>query len=153
MTGEQQYCVLQFALAVLQCTFSGIAGHDRRGTMVIDEIDSNVGGRLGSVIGHKLRSLAASHQVLCITHLPQIAALGDRHFQVAKALRGDRTITEVTALAGDAQIDELGQMLGGSVTAASRANARELLARAADWKRSHAAPGSAPARSKTPSAP
>ncbi len=130
-----------------------LAHADPAPVLIFDEIDAGISGRSGQVVGEKLWGLGQTHQVLCITHLPQIAALGDRHFQVAKALRGDRTITEVTALAGDAQIDELGQMLGGSVTAASRANARELLARAADWKRSHAAPGSAPARSKTPSAP
>lgn len=121
--------------------------------LIFDEIDSGISGRSGQVVGEKLWGLGRTHQVLCITHLPQIAALGDRHFQVAKALRGDRTATEVTALEGASRVDELGQMLGGSATNASRANARELLERAAEWKRTHAAPDAAPARSETPSAP
>lgn len=123
-------------------------------TLIFDEIDSGISGRSGQVVGEKLWGLGQTHQVLCITHLPQIAALGDRHFQVAKALRSDRTMTEVTAMDGDARVDELSQMLGGAATTASRANARELLQRAADWKRTHAAtPGDQLARAETPSAP
>lgn len=118
--------------------------------LIFDEIDSGISGRSGQVVGEKLWGLGQTHQVLCITHLPQIAALGDRHFQVAKGLHGDRTTTEVTPLAGVARVDELAQMLGGSVTSASRANARELVERSAEWKRAAAEP---PKRSKTPSAP
>ncbi len=121
--------------------------------LIFDEIDAGISGRSGQVVGEKLWGLGQAHQVLCITHLPQIAALGDRHFQVAKALRGERTTTEVTALTGAAQVDELAQMLGGSATNASRANARELLQRAAEWKRAHATAGRLPARAETPSAP
>lgn len=124
--------------------------------LIFDEIDAGISGHTGQVVGEKLWGLGRAHQVLCITHLPQIAALGDRHFQVAKALRGDRTTTEVTALDGATQVDELAQMLGGSATAASRANARDLLARAAEWKRSHTTESAAPKRRerpRTPSAP
>lgn len=120
--------------------------------LIFDEIDSGISGRSGQVVGEKLWGLGRAHQVLCITHLPQIAALGDRHFQVAKGLHGDRTTTEVSPLEGAARIDELGQMLGGSVTTASRANARDLLTRATEWKRTQADGRAATERSATPSA-
>jgi DNA repair protein RecN (Recombination protein N) len=120
--------------------------------LIFDEIDSGISGRSGQVVGEKLWGLGRTHQVLCITHLPQIAALGDRHFQVAKGLHGDRTTTEVSALDGGARVDELGQMLGGSITNASRANARDLLTRATEWKRSQTGERSATERSATPSA-
>ena len=121
--------------------------------LIFDEIDSGISGRSGQVVGEKLWGLGQAHQVLCITHLPQIAALGDRHFQVAKALRGERTTTEVVALDGASRVDELSQMLGGATTSASRANAHELLERAAQWKRMHPAADNAPAPTETPSAP
>lgn len=120
--------------------------------LIFDEIDSGISGRSGQVVGEKLWGLGQSHQVLCITHLPQIAALGDRHFQVAKSLRGDRTTTEVMALAGSAQVDELAQMLGGAATTASRANARELLSRATEWKRTQGARSGLSKAAQTPSA-
>lgn len=120
--------------------------------LIFDEIDSGISGRSGQVVGEKLWGLGRSHQVLCITHLPQIAALGDRHFQVAKALHGDRTTTEVTELSGAAQVDELAQMLGGAATSASRANARELVSRAAEWERAQHSRSSSPKQAKTPSA-
>ena len=119
--------------------------------LIFDEIDAGISGRAGQVVGEKLWGLGRGHQVLCITHLPQIAALGDRHFQVAKGIREGRTTTEVVALADEKRIEELSQMLGGSSTSASRANARDLLARAEDWKRAQGKPTSQPAR--TPSAP
>ena len=128
--------------------------------LIFDEIDAGISGRAGQVVGEKLWGLGRAHQVLCITHLPQIAALGDRHFQVSKGLRGDRTTTEVTPMDGAARVDELAQMLGGAATDASRANARDLLARAAEWKQAQTAErppnGRAPRRPerpRTPSAP
>jgi len=121
--------------------------------LIFDEIDSGISGRAGQVVGEKLWGLGRTHQVLCITHLAQIAALGDRHFQVAKALRGDRTTTEVATLQGAARVEELSQMLGGSATSAARANARDLLERAAEWKRTQGAADSLSAPTGTPSAP
>ncbi len=105
-------------------------------TLIFDEIDSGISGRSGQVVGEKLWQLGRSHQVLCVTHLPQIAALGDAHFRVAKATRADRTITRVEDLSRAERVAELSQMLGGATTAASRANADELLDRADAWKRS-----------------
>lgn len=127
-----------------------LAGSDRISVLVFDEIDANIGGRLGSIIGQKLRDLAAgkspvkstsknnhtaNHQVLCITHLPQIAAFGDRHLHIAKHVTGkgkDRqTRTRVAPLEGDARIDELAEMMAGKeATATTRKQAKELLAAA-----------------------
>jgi DNA repair protein RecN (Recombination protein N) len=101
--------------------------------LVFDEIDANVGGRLGSIIGSKLRELAERHQVLCITHLPQIAAFAHRHFSVRKEVEGSQTTTLVQALEGSLRVEELAEMIGGTrITATTRAQAEELLATAAE---------------------
>ncbi len=102
--------------------------------LIFDEIDAGISGRSGQTVGEKLWQLAQSHQVLSVTHLPQIAALGDCHFRVAKQLEGDRTTTQVETMSQEARIVELSQMLGGANTSASRANARDLLERADTWK-------------------
>jgi DNA repair protein RecN (Recombination protein N) len=107
-------------------------------TLIFDEIDSGIGGRSGQIVGEKLWHLGCRHQILAVTHLPQIAALGDRQFQVTKVLEKQRTITQVQDMSADERIAELAQMLGGSDTAASRANARELLERGRIWKESQA---------------
>ena len=87
-----------------------------------------VGGRLGSIIGNKLRSLAASHQVLCITHLPQIASYADRHFTVRKEVNAGRTESKVRTMDGVDRLEELAEMIGGkNITDTTRAQARELL--------------------------
>ncbi|HXE56132.1 MAG TPA: DNA repair protein RecN, partial [Tepidisphaeraceae bacterium] len=105
-----------------------LAQSDRISVLVFDEIDANVGGRLGSITGNKLRRLATHHQVLCITHLPQIASYGDRHFTVRKQVTGNETATSVRAMAGAERIEELAEMIGGQrITDTTRAQARELL--------------------------
>jgi DNA repair protein RecN (Recombination protein N) len=105
-----------------------IAGSDRISVLVFDEIDANVGGRLGAVIGNKLRQLASHHQVLCITHLPQIACYADRHLTVRKNVTGDTTQTTVRTVDGVERLEELAEMIGGQrVTDTTRAQARELL--------------------------
>lgn len=101
---------------------------ERVSVLVFDEIDANVGGRLGSVIGSKLRKLAERHQVLCITHLPQIASYADRHLTVRKQSEGDQTRTTVREITGAEQLEELAEMIGGQrITATTRAQAQELL--------------------------
>ncbi len=95
--------------------------------LIFDEIDSGISGRSGQTVGEKLWQLGRTHQVLCVTHLPQIAAQGDCHYRVAKALSGERTVTQVDMLETDDRVIELSQMLGGASTEAARANARELL--------------------------
>ena len=105
-----------------------LAQNDRISVLVFDEIDANVGGRLGSIIGDKLRSLARHHQVLCITHLPQIASYADRHLTVRKSSNGNQTQTHVRQMLGDERITELAEMIGGQkITDTTRAQARELL--------------------------
>ncbi len=103
---------------------------DRTGTLIFDEVDTGVGGRSGQVVGEKLRYLAEEHQVLCVTHLPQVAALGNDHFRIAKQTVEDRTRTDVCLLNAEERVEELAQMLGGTpVSAAARQAARELLQR------------------------
>ena len=97
--------------------------------LIFDEVDANVGGETAGQVGRKLRSLGRSHQVLCITHLPQVAAQGARHFAVEKKTKQGRTFTELTPLEGAAREQELARMLGGQ-TEAARALARTLLAEA-----------------------
>ena len=101
--------------------------------LVFDEIDAGIGGRVGSVLGQKLWGLSKSHQVLCVTHLPQIACYADHHAKVTKIASHDRTVTSVEALDGEDRVSELSQMLG-SESGATRANALEMLQQAKDWK-------------------
>ena len=103
------------------------AGDDR--TIVFDEVDAGIGGRVAHSVGARLARLAQGNQVLCVTHLPQVAAFADRHLAVRKRVRGGRTSTEIEALDGARRIDELARMLGGrQVTPISRKHAAELLA-------------------------
>jgi DNA repair protein RecN (Recombination protein N) len=111
-----------------------LAQADRTPTLIFDEIDAGIGGRVGAVVGQKLWGLtvgdgakARQHQVLCVTHLPQLACYGDLHFQVRKGIVGDRTVTSVDALDGEAREREIAGMLG-TATRRTRASAREMLA-------------------------
>ncbi len=105
-----------------------LAQADRVSVLVFDEIDANVGGRMGTIIGEKLRALAAVHQVLCITHLPQIAAFADRHLTIRKQTGDGETVTTVAVMEGEPRIQELAEMTSGKeVTPTALAQARELL--------------------------
>ena len=95
--------------------------------VVLDEVDEGVGGRAGAVVGEALRRLAARHQVLCVTHLPQVAAFGERHFVVEKRDDGDRAVSGVREARGEERLEEIALMLGGP-TPANRAAAAALLA-------------------------
>jgi len=98
-------------------------------TLIFDEIDAGIGGRVADVVGKNLRRLGDSFQVLCITHLPQIAAAGQAHFRITKTVEAGRTRTRVVKLTPDERVEEVARMIGGEVpTNASRAAARELLA-------------------------
>jgi len=100
--------------------------------MIFDEVDAGIGGRVAEVVGRRLRALGAAFQVLCITHLPQVAAHADTHFVIEKAVAGGRTRTQVTRLTSDRRVEELSRMLAGTaVSDTVRASARELLAQAA----------------------
>jgi DNA repair protein RecN (Recombination protein N) len=101
---------------------------DLTSTLVFDEVDVGVGGRSGGVVGEKLWALTSSHQVLCITHLPQIAAFADDHYKITKQVVDDRTRTRVDRLDPEEQEQEIAAMIGGTpVSAASLENAREML--------------------------
>lgn len=95
-------------------------------TLIFDEIDTGVGGRVGSVVGQKLHALAEARQVLCITHLPQLAAYGDKHFHIRKELTAERTRTRVTEMSEEERVGELAQMIGTGD--AARTAAEELRA-------------------------
>ena len=107
---------------------SVLAGQDGVPLLVFDEIDANVGGEVAVKVGQKMRGLSAAHQVLCITHLPQVAAAAHRQFSVTKEYDGKRTVTAVGELVGTARVAELARMLGGQDTDSARAHARTLLA-------------------------
>ena len=106
---------------------------DRIPILVFDEVDAGIGGRIGSVLGRKLWGLSRSHQVLCVTHLPQIACYADYHTRVIKLASHDRTMTSVEVLAGETRVMELSQMLG-SDSGVTRSNALEMLEQAVRWK-------------------
>ena len=112
---------------------------DSTPTLIFDEIDQGIGGRIGSVVGEKLWSLTQGHQVMCVTHLPQLASYSDRHYRVQKQLKGDRTATEIIPLEAEPQkVEELAQMLG-AFGAAGHESARELLYEAYSRKQALAA--------------
>ena len=97
-------------------------------TLIFDEIDAGIGGRVAGVVGRKLRHIGESFQVLCITHLPQIAAAGHVHFHISKSVANGRTHTRVVRLNEHERVEELARMIGGAApTDAARAAARELL--------------------------
>jgi DNA repair protein RecN (Recombination protein N) len=121
------------ALAIKQI----LAEADHTPTLVFDEIDSGIGGRSAEPVGRSLWALARSHQVLCVTHLGQIAAYADAQFRIEKHQRDGRTVTEVHRLGPDERVGELAQMLAGAEGGAgARASAEELMDRAEAWRRS-----------------
>ncbi|MBU1749446.1 MAG: DNA repair protein RecN [Chloroflexi bacterium] len=104
---------------------------DQVPTLIFDEIDVGVGGRSGAVIGEKLSQLTGAHQVLCVTHLPQIAAYADTHYAIVKSVSDGRTVTRVQPLAGRERLTELAVMLGGApASEVSRRDAQAMLDRA-----------------------
>src|SRR5262245_6786920 len=107
-----------------------LAAADRIPTMVFDEVDAGIGGRVASVVAEKLATVGTGRQVLCVTHLPPIAARAHHHLLVSKTTRGGRTRATVSVLAGAATVEELARMLGGDAPPeTARRHARELLGR------------------------
>lgn len=104
--------------------------------LIFDEIDAGLGGRGGTVVGRKLWGLSEGHQVLCVTHLPQIAAFGDAHYRVAKRVAGDRTVTFLDHLDSEKRTEELAQMLG-TLTGATHLSAVEMREEVQKWKDGH----------------
>lgn len=115
---------------VMLATKAVLAAHDRIPVLVFDEIDANVGGEMGLAIGDKLAGVAASHQVLCVTHLPQVAVRGATHFVVSKSVQDGRTRTQMQLVEKEQRVEEVARMLGGrDLTSVTLKHARELLAR------------------------
>lgn len=98
-------------------------------TLIFDEVDTGIGGAVADVVGHALRSLGQNRQILAVTHLPQVAACGQQHWQVRKHSSKGQTISEIKVLTADSRIDEIARMLGGeTITDTTRNHAREMLA-------------------------
>ncbi|VVS92586.1 DNA repair protein RecN [Desulfoluna spongiiphila] len=105
-----------------------LAEGDAVGTVVFDEVDSGIGGGVAEVVGMKIKEIAGHHQVLCITHLPQIAKFGHHHYRIEKQVVDGRTCTSITPLSEEGRVDEMARMLGGvEVTRATLDHAREML--------------------------
>lgn len=100
-------------------------------SMIFDEVDAGIGGGVAEIVGRRLRSLGEKRQVLCVTHLPQVASQAHQHFRVVKTTRGHSTLTTIEMLDKKAQVEELARMLGGvEITETTRKHAREMIARA-----------------------
>ena len=97
---------------------SALASEDAIPLLVFDEIDANVGGEIANAVGARMRTLAAAHQVLCITHLPQVAAAATTQFVVTKEVAGGRTFSELREVKGKARQEEIARMLGGKTDSA-----------------------------------
>ena len=110
-------------LAIKSC----MASEDNIDTLIFDEIDAGISGKTAQLVAEKLNTLSKTHQIICITHLPQIAAMADNHYVIEKSTKDNRTISNITKLSYDESIGELARMLGGSsITDAVVSNAKEL---------------------------
>ncbi|MBT8562799.1 DNA repair protein RecN [Polynucleobacter paneuropaeus] len=97
-------------------------------TLIFDEVDAGIGGAVAETVGKLLRQLGESHQILCVTHLPQVAAQGNQHFKVSKSQSGDKTLSQLNVLSRNERVEEIARMLGGAtITDTTRRHARELL--------------------------
>ncbi|HEY4318726.1 MAG TPA: DNA repair protein RecN [Herbaspirillum sp.] len=115
----------RIALAISVITSSATATP----TLIFDEVDSGIGGGVAEVVGRLLKRLGQDRQVLCVTHLPQVASQGNQHYQVSKFQDGGKTVSRIAALDAKARVEEIARMLGGlDITATTRKHARELLA-------------------------
>src|SRR5688572_12656977 len=102
---------------------------DHAKTLVFDEVDAGVGGKAAETVGQKLKELSTRYQILCVTHLAQVASCADHHYRIEKLVLDGRTVTRVEPLVGESRVDELGRMMSGSrVTDAARQHIREMLA-------------------------
>jgi DNA repair protein RecN (Recombination protein N) len=97
-------------------------------TLVFDEVDTGIEGRVADVVGEKLKSLAKVHQVICITHLPQIASFADVHYRIEKTLSKGRTLTQIERLNREGRVNEIARMIAGAVvTESARRHAEQLV--------------------------
>ncbi|OFW47089.1 MAG: DNA repair protein RecN [Acidobacteria bacterium RIFCSPLOWO2_12_FULL_67_14b] len=131
--GELSRVMLALKTLGARPALSGVEGIPEPGsrspkTLIFDEVDAGIGGRVASVVGQKLAALGDRFQVLCITHLPQIASYGRTHFLIEKGVQGSRTVTSVTRLSAEARVAELARMMGGAAAGVKALeSARELL--------------------------
>jgi DNA repair protein RecN (Recombination protein N) len=97
-------------------------------TVIFDEVDAGIGGGVAEIVGQKLKALSDHHQVICITHLPQIAKFGDYHFKIAKSVSRGRTRTTIEPLDAEERLEEMARLLGGiKITRKTLDHAREML--------------------------
>jgi DNA repair protein RecN (Recombination protein N) len=107
---------------------SVLAREDQIPILIFDEVDAGIGGKTAKIVGEKLRRIARSHQLFCITHLPQIASHGDQHYRVEKSDDNNQTVTRLRTLSFTERIEEIARMSGGKqITAATRKHAEEML--------------------------
>jgi DNA repair protein RecN (Recombination protein N) len=130
--GEMSRVMLALKVSVEEGA-AGIAAKRKKSalprTLVFDEIDIGIGGRAAEAVGQKLKTLAKAQQVICITHLPQIAAFADQHFLIEKAQRAGRTHTGVRQMTPNERVEEIARMLSGAnLTETSRKHAEQMLA-------------------------
>ena len=90
-----------------------LARVDKKAVLVFDEIDANIGGRIGDTVGEKLSAIARQHQVICVTHLPQIASFADEQFRIHKDVVNRKTYSKVERLSGDSRVEEIADMIRG----------------------------------------
>lgn len=114
-----------------------LSAADATPTLIFDEIDSGISGKSGQVVGEKLWQLTRSHQVLCVTHLPQIATFADTHYNVNKQIFDERTITVVNELRPEQRVREIAHIMGGDITEFAMKSAEEMLARSYLWKETY----------------
>ena len=119
-------------LSRIMLAFKSVTGDfDGVGTMIFDEIDSGISGATASIVGEKLLNMAGTHQIICITHLPQIAACADHHYLLEKYSEGDETFTTLREIKEEERVDEIARLVGGrTLTETTRENARELIKQA-----------------------
>ncbi|KHE90613.1 MAG: DNA repair protein RecN [Candidatus Scalindua brodae] len=114
---------------------------DQTPVLVFDEIDANIGGRMGRVIGEKLKLVAQSHQVICITHLPQIASYAEQHFKVDKTVKNNKTFVAIDLLSTKDRLEEIAEMIrGAEKTEVTRKQAKEMLDDAKKFMKQMATP-------------
>jgi len=107
-----------------------LADKDAIESIVFDEVDVGIGGSVAEMVGDKLSGLSRHHQIICITHLPQIAKFGDHHYRISKYVKNGRTFTQINAILAEDRVQEIARMLGGmNITQTSLEHARELLSR------------------------
>jgi DNA repair protein RecN (Recombination protein N) len=115
-------------LSRVMLAIKSVMGGDRGKTMVFDEIDAGIGGRVAELVGRRLKNLGAGSQIICVTHLPQIAAYGDCHFVVEKYQGDDSTSARIRRLTEKERVEEIARMLGGlTITEKTVARAEEML--------------------------